>query len=137
LSEFVLHQTLDRDCHFITDLELSRLLLLDDCQYPWCVLVPRVPDVREIYELSEAQQLLMLAESSRLARLMMSIFHGEKFNIAALGNVVPQLHVHHIVRKQSDPAWPKPVWGHAPAVAYQANEVERIRKQLIDGLERD
>jgi diadenosine tetraphosphate (Ap4A) HIT family hydrolase len=106
---FQLHPRLKANCAVVGDLPLCRLLLMDDANYPWCILVPRRNDIREIYELSEADQQQLLRESSTLARVMMELFTAEKMNIAALGNVVPQLHVHHIARYARDAAWPKPV----------------------------
>ena len=134
MTEFILHPRLQEDCHFLADLELSRLLLMDDANYPWCILVPRVADAREIHELTAIRQSQLLTESSRLARTMLEVFNGEKMNIAALGNMVPQLHVHHIVRKQSDHAWPKPVWGQVAATPYQAKAIADIRGTLLPAL---
>lgn len=135
MTGFTLHPQLHDDCHFLADLELSRLLLMNDANYPWCILVPRLADAREIYELSAAGQSRLLTESSLLARIMMDIFAGEKMNIAALGNMVPQLHLHHIVRKQSDPAWPKPVWGQVAAIPYPTETVTVIRHDLLSALQ--
>lgn len=104
---------------------------MNDCTWPWVILVPSVPGIREIYELSEAQQQRLLAESSELSRRMMTLFEGDKMNVAALGNMVPQLHLHHIVRYQSDPAWPGPVWGKQAPVPYG----ERDRKTVFQKLQ--
>jgi diadenosine tetraphosphate (Ap4A) HIT family hydrolase len=112
---FELHPRLAADTLALGDFPLCRLLLMDDAQYPWFILVPRREGAREIYLLDEADQAQLLRESSRLSRALMDAFKGLKLNVAALGNVVPQLHVHHIVRFAGDPAWPGPVWGrHAP-----------------------
>lgn len=133
-TRFELHPKLAADTFVIGDLDLCRLLLMNDSQYPWCVLVPRRPDIREIYQLSEADQQLLLRESSTLGRAMMKAFDGTKLNIGALGNVVPQLHVHHIVRFETDPAWPNPVWGRLPAKPYEdaarRTFVQRLRPHL-------
>lgn len=116
--EFSLHPRLAADTVVIGQWPLSTLLLMNDAQYPWCLLVPRRAGVREIYELSGADQAQLLEESCALGPAMMKAFGGLKLNVAALGNVVPQLHVHHIVRFEGDPAWPMPVWGRHPPRPY-------------------
>ncbi len=134
--DFELHPRLAADSFPLADLPLSRLLLMNDAQYPWCILVPRRAGIREIYELSEGDQLALLRESSMLGRALMQAFAGTKLNIAALGNMVPQLHVHHIVRYENDPAWPAPVWGRHPVRPYQDAQrrafVERLLPLLAD-----
>lgn len=134
MSAFELDSILAEDCHFITELKLSRLLLMDNQDYPWCILVPRISGIREIHELTDSQQQQLLAESSRLARTMMELFNGEKMNVAALGNMVPQLHVHHIVRKHTDKAWPHPVWGFGQPSPYRADEVAKVGSALLAAL---
>ncbi|MEQ8953838.1 MAG: HIT domain-containing protein [Gammaproteobacteria bacterium] len=134
MSQFTLHPQLEQDCYVVTDLELCRVLLMNNSHYPWCILVPMRAALREIYELKEAEQCLLIGESSRLSRLMMARFAGEKMNVAALGNMVPQLHVHHIVRRQSDNAWPGPVWGRAPALPYSEQEAGSLCETLRTGL---
>lgn len=111
------------------DFPLSRLLLLNDARYPWFVLVPRCPDITEIYQLNEANQQQLLRESSQLGRFLMGEFNGDKLNIGALGNLVPQLHIHHIVRYRSDEAWPGPVWGVGKAVPFLDEEIEIVREK--------
>lgn len=128
MTDFVLHPQLAADCIPIAEAPLSRLLLSKDARYPWFILVPRRADIREIYELSEADQAQLLLESSTLGKAAMQAFAGDKLNVAALGNMVPQLHVHHIVRYKTDAAWPGPVWGQHPAVAYdEAGRADRIQ----------
>ncbi len=109
---------------------LSLLLLMNDRTYPWLILVPQRPAIREIYQLSTADQQQLLRESSHLAAALADLFHPDKLNIAALGNVVPQLHLHHIVRYQGDPAWPAPVWGKTPAVPYEPGQAAALRDRL-------
>jgi diadenosine tetraphosphate (Ap4A) HIT family hydrolase len=116
---FVLDARLAADCHRVGAFELCLLLLMNDANYPWFILVPRRAGVREIYELEPADQTLLLGESVALGRALMAAFAGEKLNVAALGNAVPQLHVHHIVRRTGDAAWPAPVWGRVPAQPYR------------------
>jgi len=127
---FSLHPRLAADTFVVGDFALCRLLLMNDAQYPWFILVPRREGVREIYQLAEADQQQLLRESAALSRAAMDAFAGEKLNVAALGNVVPQLHLHHVVRYAGDPAWPKPVWGAQPARPY----TDRERSDRLDGL---
>ena len=123
---FTLHPRLAADTVALGDLPLCRLLLMDDAQYPWFILVPRRDDAREIYLLDEADQQQLWRESALLSRALAQAFGGDKLNVAALGNVVPQLHLHHIVRYRTDPAWPAPVWGRHPARPY--TEAERAAR---------
>ncbi|MCG3171002.1 MAG: hypothetical protein CALGDGBN_02574 [Pseudomonadales bacterium] len=117
-EDFELHPALAADCAVVGDLPLCRVLLMGDRNYPWLILVPRRPGLREIHDLAPADLARFWAESALLGRALMAHFGGHKLNVAALGNVVPQLHVHHIVRFTGDPAWPRPVWGVVPAVRY-------------------
>ncbi|SJM94404.1 Histidine triad (HIT) protein [Crenothrix polyspora] len=98
--------------------DLCQLLLMNDSQYPWFILVPEVADISEIYQLSKSQRSQLSEESSELAKILADGYKADKMNIAAIGNIVPQLHIHHIVRYQSDIAWPAPVWGKFAAVPY-------------------
>lgn len=115
-ENFELHPRLLADTQALAELPLSRLLLMNDARYPWCILVPRRQGLREIYQLDPSDQQQLLKESSQLGRALMEAFGGDKLNVAALGNLVPQLHLHHVVRFESDDAWPAPVWGQHPAV---------------------
>lgn len=117
---FTLDQTLARDCIVLGDLPLCQLLLMNDSQYPWLILVPRQDGLREICQLNDAQQAQLLHESNLVSRVLLQDFGADKLNVAALGNMVPQLHLHHIARFTHDPAWPKPVWGARPAMPYSA-----------------
>jgi len=121
---FELHPRLNEDCITIGSFPLCRLLLMNDSNYPWFILVPQRTGVREIFELSEDDQRQLLWESSSLSRLIADHFNADKINVAALGNMVPQLHIHHIVRYSSDAAWPAPVWGHAPAEPYSEQALD-------------
>lgn len=91
---------------------------MNDAHWPWFILLPDRPDITEIYQLSVPDQQRLMAESSMVSRLLATAFRADKINIAALGNVVPQLHIHHIVRHRNDPAWPAPVWGSRPPLSY-------------------
>lgn len=132
---FELHPQLAKDTLVLGDFALCRLLLMNDAQYPWCILVPRRAGIREIHDLNDADRRQLWDESALLSRALMDLFKGDKLNVAALGNVVPQLHVHHIVRFKSDPAWPAPVWGRVPARPYveseSAERVKILRQALI------
>lgn len=135
MLEFSLHERLARDCIAILDLELCRLLLMNNSDFPWCVLVPRRAAIRDIYELTEDDQQQLIRESSALSKVMLALFAGEKMNVAALGNVVPQLHLHHIVRSSVDKAWPHPVWGRAPGPPYTEAQLADLRRQLQAALQ--
>ncbi|MGZ8180613.1 MAG: HIT domain-containing protein [Methylobacter sp.] len=131
---FQLHPRLEQDCIAVGRFELCRLLMMNDSQYPWFILVPERADVREIYQLGKAERELLTEESSYLAENLAALYKADKMNIAAIGNMVPQLHIHHIVRYQTDKAWPAPVWGKFDAVPYTeqqiADNVARIKDQL-------
>lgn len=127
---FQLHERLAADTHHLGYSRLCEILLMNDSTWPWIILVPAVPDIREIYQLDHKQQVRLLEESSTLSQCMMELFRGDKMNVAALGNMVPQLHLHHIVRFEGDPAWPGPVWGKLPPVPYAEEELEEIRVRL-------
>ncbi len=123
---FQLHPQLAKDCRDMGSLGLCRLLLMDDAQYPWFILVPQRADVREAHDLDDGDRTRLWDESALLSRTMMQAFAPDKLNIAALGNLVPQLHVHHIARYRHDPAWPAPVWGKLPPKPYYAAEAEKL-----------
>jgi diadenosine tetraphosphate (Ap4A) HIT family hydrolase len=125
-----IHRQLMQDCLLLGRFSLSHLLLMRDANYPWCILVPDRDDIAEIYQLSAADQQQLLRESSLLCIAMESAFSPDKFNIAALGNVVPQLHLHHIARYHGDAAWPAPVWGRVPARPYLDYELEAVVHSL-------
>ncbi len=124
---FSLHPQLAKDCQDLGRLELCRLLLMDDAHYPWFILVPERAGLQEIHELADADRIRLWAESALLSRALVKGFAPDKLNIAALGNQVPQLHLHHIVRYRHDPAWPQPVWGKLPAKPYFGAEIEKLR----------
>jgi diadenosine tetraphosphate (Ap4A) HIT family hydrolase len=128
---FSLDPRLQNDTFVLGRFPLSLLLLMNDCTYPWLILVPQRPEIREIYQLDPADQHQLLRESCHLAAALAEHYHPDKLNIAALGNVVQQLHLHHVVRFRTDPAWPAPVWGKAPAVPYRTEQVDALRSQLL------
>ncbi|MEC7377677.1 MAG: HIT family protein [Pseudomonadota bacterium] len=129
-TEFRLHERLQADTLELGSTPLCDVRLMNDRTWPWVLLVPAMPGIREIYQLPENDQRQLLAESSALSAAMMDAFGGHKMNVAALGNMVPQLHLHHIVRFEGDPAWPGPVWGKQAPVAY----TEEQRVQVADRL---
>ena len=131
---FKLHPRLDQDCKVVGDFPLCRLLLMNDANYPWFILVPKRDGIREIFELSHRDQIQLLRESSHLAKVLMNNFDTEKLNIAALGNIVPQLHIHHIARNRNDRAWPKPVWGHCNARPYSQHDQQKVIFAVIEHL---
>ncbi len=127
----ILHPQLKQDCFILGSFELSLLLLLNDSQYPWFILVPQRENIREIHQLSPEEQQQLIKESSLLAKTIETLFKADKINVAAIGNMVPQLHVHHIARFTTDIAWPKPVWGTFPAVPYNEEQVQSIRQDIV------
>lgn len=134
MNTFTLHPRLAEDCLALGDLPLCTILLLNDARYPWFILVPRREGLREIYQMSEADQTRFWAESTAFGQSAMELFGGDKLNIGALGNMVAQLHVHHIIRYEDDPAWPGAVWGGpgepAPYSALQIIEMKAKIKAL-------
>jgi len=127
---FTLHHQLAKDCFLAGELSLCSLLLLNDSNYPWFILVPRVNNIREAFELSGDQQALLSDESNGLSKAMSEAFGCDKMNVAALGNQVPQLHVHHVARFKNDASWPNPVWGAVPAKPYGAIGAQKVIVQL-------
>jgi diadenosine tetraphosphate (Ap4A) HIT family hydrolase len=125
-----LHSQLQQDTIDIGDLPLCRVLVIKDAHYPWLMLVPRRPGAVEIIDLSEVEQAQLMTEISRVGRALKEITQCDKLNIAALGNVVPQLHVHVIARRSTDAAWPRPVWGVMPPLAHDAEEVQNFISAL-------
>ena len=124
---FELHTRLAADCIRVGRLPLNMLLLMNDARYPWFVLVPQRSGITEIFQLSESDQNELWRESACLARNLLQNFHADKINIGALGNLVPQLHIHHIARFTSDPAWPGAVWGHSEPLRYEKHSIsERV-----------
>lgn len=121
-----LHPQLAADTIAVGDLPLSRVLIIKDANYPWLILVPRQPGVTEILDLGAAEQAQLMGEIARAGTALKEITACHKLNIAALGNVVPQLHVHIIARHKSDAAWPLPVWGRVPARPYDGATLDRF-----------
>ena len=127
---FQLDPRLAADTFLVGETPLSQVLLMNDARYPWLILVPRRSDVTEPFQLSEADQAQLWQESMRLGVAMKAHFAADKLNIAALGNQVAQLHVHHIARFHADDAWPGPVWGVGGAVPYSDPALEVLKGEL-------
>ena len=128
--EWELHPQLARDTIAIGDLSLSRALLMNDANYPWLLLVPRRAGVVELVDLSGPDQAQLMAEIVRVSDGLRTVAPCDKLNVAAIGNVVPQLHVHIVARCRTDPAWPRPVWGLLPPRAYDPAELNRLTTEL-------
>lgn len=127
---FALHPTLARDTVEVARLPLCRVLLMKDRRFPWLILVPERESVREIHELPTVDRAELIEEIARGSEVLTRLFRPDKLNVGALGNVVPQLHVHLVVRSITDPAWPGPVWGFGAAVPYAEGELEEVRGRL-------
>lgn len=136
---FELDERLAKDTVVVGHFPLSVVLMSRDSRYPWCILVPKVANITESYQLSAEQQQKLCEESSTLAQALMTEFHGESMNVAALGNVVSQLHVHHVVRFSDDATWPGPIWGVGDAIPFSETELvtrqSRIQSILANKLD--
>jgi diadenosine tetraphosphate (Ap4A) HIT family hydrolase len=128
---------LERDTRMVGDLQLVRALVMNDANYPWLILVPRHPGASELLDLDDEQQAQLMDEIVMLSRVVKDVTACDKLNVAAIGNIVPQLHVHLVARRHSDPAWPRPVWGAVPARPYGEAEladfIKRIRQEVAFG----
>ncbi|MCC7431825.1 HIT domain-containing protein [bacterium] len=131
---FELHSQLAKDCFVIGDFELCRLLLMNDSNFSWFILLPKRQNVSEIFELNETDQKQLLLESSFFSKKLVEHFKADKLNIAALGNVVPQLHVHHVVRYKNDLTFPSPILGKFPAKPYSNEEFDSLKQKLKNTL---
>ncbi|GAB3393583.1 HIT family protein [Azotobacter armeniacus] len=127
---FALDSRLQQDTLPIGDFPLCRLLLMKDAHYPWFILVPRREEVSELFQLDAEDQRVLWQETTELAETLKDTFGADKMNVATLGNMVAQLHMHVIVRRRDDAAWPAPVWGQHPAQPYSAEQVAAIRDKL-------
>jgi diadenosine tetraphosphate (Ap4A) HIT family hydrolase len=126
------HARLEKDTVPVGDLPLSRLLAVNDANFPWLLLVPRRAGASEIIDLAEPEQAQLMIEIARVASALKSITGCDKLNVAAIGNVVPQLHIHVVARRVGDAAWPKPIWGAVPAKPYAAGDLEAFITALRD-----
>ncbi|MBU0726862.1 MAG: HIT family protein [Alphaproteobacteria bacterium] len=135
MTGFALHPQLAADTREIGQYGLCRILLMNDATYPWLVLVPERPDIREIHQLDAGDRGLLMDEIVRTTQALETLYTPTKLNVAALGNMVPQLHVHVIARFDSDAAWPGPVWGKVPATPYPPEEADALIGTLRSTLE--
>lgn len=131
---FTLHPRLQQDCIPVGRFDLCRLLMMNDSLYPWFVLVPEKAGISEIYQLNQTERGLLIEESCYLAENLAALYQADKMNVAAIGNMVPQLHIHHIVRYRTDKAWPGPVWGKFDAVLLPEQQINRHLARVKDRL---
>jgi len=129
-NPFELDQRLQQDTLWVADLPLCRVLLMNDRRYPWLILVPRRNGLTEVTDLNGEDQALLCQESLQVCCLLQQLHPEGKLNLGALGNVVAQLHLHHVMRYAQDPAWPGPVWGHSPAEPYPDPDAQELLQRL-------
>ena len=134
-TDFGLDPRLAGDSHAVGDLGLSRVLLMDDARFPWLILVPRRVGMRDLIDLDGGDQKRLLAEIERCARVLRVLETPDKLNIAMLGNVVAQLHVHVIARRANDAAWPRPVWGFGEREPYTTDALPQRLAAMRRALE--
>jgi diadenosine tetraphosphate (Ap4A) HIT family hydrolase len=132
MTDFVLHPRLETDSLFIRDLKLSQLRLNNVKSVPWLVLVPRRAEITEIYQLAKEDRGQLMEEVAQAAKVLTDLYAPDKINIAALGNIVPQLHVHVMARFASDAAWPHPIFGRMQPEPYEDAAVEVIKTKITD-----
>jgi diadenosine tetraphosphate (Ap4A) HIT family hydrolase len=132
---FALHPQLAKDTLEIARWPLSHVLLARDATYPWLILVPAIEGLRDLHDIPVAQHSVAMGEISRASDALQKCFDPVKINVAALGNQVPQLHIHVIARFESDPAWPDPVWGATPPSAYDDAAMVEVIKRLHDAFD--
>ena len=134
MMAFELDPQLKKDTHYLGEFDLCQVLLMNDCQYPWIILVPKREKVREIFELSEQDQLQLMLESNFMLEEMSRVFKADKMNVANLGNIVSQLHIHHIARYTNDASWPGPVWGVKSPQAYSDDKLKKAFQTIKEML---
>lgn len=134
MSDFELHPRLAADTLVVGELALSRVLLMNDPRFPWLVLVPRRPGLVEFLQLDAADCAVLTAEARRCGLALMELFKPNKLNIAALGNLVPQFHLHVVARFEDDARWPQPVWGAPPTAPYEPSAAVARLKGLRGAL---
>ena len=137
MENFILHERLKNDTIEVLDLKLCRVLLMNDSSFPWLILVPMRTGATEVHELSKEDRASLIEEMAAASRAISSAFSPHKINIGALGNIVPQLHVHVIGRKRTDRAWPGPVWGSGPGVPYSGEQLEKTLSTLRCSLQEE
>lgn len=130
MDRFELHPRLAADTLPVADWALSRVLLMNDARFPWLILVPRRAELAELHDLSHAEGLVLMEELKRASMGLKSVTGAAKINIGALGNLVPQLHIHIVARNRGDAAWPGPVWGAGSAEPYAPGGAEALIAKL-------
>lgn len=135
--KFNLHEQLQKDTFWVEDWTLCRVLLMNNSTFPWLILVPLRENLCEIYDLDKMDQTMLMQEISMAASILQKIYTPDKINIGALGNLVPQLHIHVIARVHHDPLWPKPVWGNTQAAPYSDTAREQTLLKLREHYSQD
>jgi diadenosine tetraphosphate (Ap4A) HIT family hydrolase len=134
MSNFILHSKLAADTLKVLTLEASQLLLMNDARYPWLILVPQVSDMRDLHNLSALQYQAVTQEIVQVSEVLESVTQAHKMNVGALGNMVPQLHIHIIARQTNDAVWPAPVWGVGEAQPYSQDAAKTLVQQIASKL---
>lgn len=134
MTVFALHARLAADTTAVADWGLSRVLLMEDARFPWLILVPRRAGLVELHDLKHAEGLVLIEEIRRASSGLKAMTGAAKINVGALGNLVPQLHVHVLARQPGDPAWPGPVWGQGTAVPYAPDTRRALLEKLATAL---
>ncbi|PWV72363.1 HIT domain-containing protein [Halomonas sp. A11-A] len=140
MEEVRLDARLAEDSYPVTELPLCQLRLMDDARYPWLMLIPRRRGASEVFDLNEADQQQLWREASRVGQAFKELLGADKLNVASLGNVVPQLHVHLVLRHQDDEAWPGPVWGQGEPRRHDLDSLAAMRDRvlaMVEGLDLD
>lgn len=133
-ARFQLDHRLESDSFLICHLDLCQVRLINDAQFTWLLLVPMKNGLSEVIDLDDDSQQQLWRESSLISRILQTEFAPDKLNVAAIGNIVSQLHVHHICRFKTDVAWPAPVWGKQAMVAYETEAREKLIKTMKNSL---
>jgi len=129
---FNLHKKLKADTYYISDLVLCRFLIMNNANYPWIILVPRKNNLTEIYQLSAIDRKQLDCEVNEISKKISDYFNADKMNIASIGNIVSQLHIHVVVRKKNDASWPNPVWGILNNDLYPENKLIQIKNDFLN-----
>jgi diadenosine tetraphosphate (Ap4A) HIT family hydrolase len=135
VTQFILHPQLAADTILVGEFPLCQVLLAKDGNFPWLILVPKINEISEFHDLTNEQQIQFLSESNAVSKLLKDGLNADKINIAALGNMVPQLHIHHVARFKEDACWPKPIWGQLPAAARTEKQTLLLTTMISNKLE--
>ncbi|WP_017219660.1 HIT domain-containing protein [Moritella dasanensis] len=134
MTQFILHPQLAADTILVGEFPLCQVLLAKDGNFPWLILVPKINEISEFHDLTNEQQIQFLSESNAVSKLLKDGLSADKINIAALGNMVPQLHIHHVARFKEDVCWPKPIWGQIPAVTRTEQQTLLLTTMILNKL---